>query len=134
MTTFYDQSFKFVIIIFYFILLFYRSPPSCIERREILRDYVAMWKKDISDSSIQNFVSPKIKFFTADTPSTQIEAQNNEDLILVKYVATFNNIKCEEEIFENNKNDSHLFDQGTCSLVSSYRSKQKFELLFDRLL
>ena len=76
-----------------------------------------MWKRDISDSSIQNFVSPRIKFVTADTPSTHIEARNNDDLILVKNVATFNNFKCEEEIFEKNKNDSQLFDLGTCSLV-----------------
>ena len=99
---------------------------------------MAMWKKDISDSSIQNFVSPRIKFLTADTPSTRIEAKNNKDLILVKYVATFKNVKCEEEIFENNKNDSHLYDQGTCSRVLKkiihIVQNINFNLLFDRSL
>lgn len=118
--------YRYAIKVYLISFKFYRSPPSCIKRREILRDYVAMWKMDISDPSIENFVSPRIIFFTAETPDTEIEAKNEKDLILIKYDAIFNNVKCEEGIFDDNKNDSRLYDEEMFEKSLKYAAKDEF--------
>ena len=106
------------------ILTFFRSPPSCIKRREILRDYVAMWRKDFDDPSTPKMILPRIKFFTAETPTTKMEAKKQDDLVLLKsdrYDPKFDDVPCDQIIFSENGNDSAKYDEGKGSSFFYYQ-------------
>lgn len=74
-----------------------------------------MWKKDFDDPSTPKLILPRIKFFTAETPSTKMEARNQDDLVLLRsdgYDAKFDQVPCDDIIFDENRDDFAKYDGG----------------------
>lgn len=89
-----------------------------------------MWREEHDDPTTpMTSILPRIKFFTVETPSTKSEASENEDLVLVEsdsYDAKFNHVKCDEMIWEENKNMSAKYDEEIFLKSLEYAGNDEF--------